>query len=185
MSFILCQNHRITKEEYILKTNEKNIGHIAVEVATQGENGSIGRPGIKFDGDEFAKFVGIWLITAAILFGALMIITIVKGSENLFRDTIKEVDTLNMMFSLVLSALLEQIWSKDVNKGKLYSFTLGVEGVLTVIGAMLFIAYSIAKVVAPQNDLLEISFELNLGYIIASMIVVLLGFVSRSLIQKI
>lgn len=89
-----------------------------------------------------------------------------------------------MMFSLVLSALLEQIWSKN-GKGWLYSFTLGVEGVLTLMGGMLFMAYSITRIITLDNLLLSMSFELNAGYIIASTIVVLLGFLSRAIDEKI
>lgn len=163
-----------------MSTNEKTMGQKAVDLATKGENKTI-PSNVKFNWKEFGKFVGIWLLTATILFGALIIITIVSGSTDIFGDTIKEVDTLNMMFSLVLSALLEQIWSHDGDKGGLYNITLGFEGLLTILGGMLFMAYSIIEILQPANILLERAFWINLGYIIASTIVVILGFVSRSL----
>lgn len=170
--------------DFAMNTEDKSIGKIAVEVATKGESGDIGNSGYICDLNEFWKFVGIWLVTAAVLFFALLLITIVSGSGKIIRDTIKEVDTLNMMFSLVLSALLEQIWSKN-GKGGLYSFTLGVEGGLTIIGGMLFMAYSIVEKTDADNLLLQLSFELNVGYIIISIIVVLLCFVSRAIREKI
>lgn len=167
-----------------MNTEEKAMGRIAVEVATNGESKNIGRPRYGCDWHELGKFIGIWIITAVVLFGSLMIITIVRGSINIICDTIKEVDALNMMFSLVLSALLEQIWSKN-GRGGLYSFTLGVEGVLTIVGGMLFMAYSIIRIISPDNQLLQLSFEINIGYIIVSIIVVLLGFFSRAIHEKI
>jgi len=59
------------------------------------------------DFKEFWHFIGIWLLTWTILFRFLLIITLVKGSSDLLKDTIKEIDMLNMSFSLVLSAFLE------------------------------------------------------------------------------
>ena len=162
-------------------TNEKMTGQIAVAVATKGEKANSGGSGYEPDWQKFGKFVGIWLVTAAVLSAALIIITVVKGSPDIVRDTIREVDALNMMFSLVLSALLEQIWSKEASKSWLHSLTLGLEGVLTIVGGMLFVAYSILKITDPQNQLILYNFELNVGYIVASTIVVLLGFYSRAI----
>lgn len=165
-------------------TEEKDMGHIAVGVATAGENRNIGKPVRVCDWRELGKFVSIWMITAVILFVALLFITIVRGSHNVIYDTIKNVDTLNMMFSLVLSAFLEQMWSKN-GKGWLHSFTLAVEVVLTVIGSMLFVTYSIVEITDAENRLLQLSFGLNVGYIIFSIIVVLMSFFSRAIHEKI
>ena len=181
---VVCVNIREIKENTILSKKNAEMGEVAVSVATKGESQEARRPKIRCDWSEFGKFVGIWLLTATILFGALIIITVVKGSTNVIKDTIKEVDTINMTFSLVLSALLEQIWSKNGNKGKLYNFTLGVEGFLTIIGGMLYVAYSIVKTTAPDNELLKKAYEFNIAYIIVSIIVVILGFFSRALSEK-
>ncbi len=167
-----------------MSTEEKAMGRIAVEVATSGEGLDIGRTRYVCYWHELGKFVGIWIITAVVLFSALLFITIVSGSSDIMYDTIREVDTLNMMFSLVLSAFLEQMWSKN-SKGGLYSFTLGVEGALTVVGGMLFMAYSIVEKTDVNNQLIKLSFELNVGYIITSIIVILLGFFSRAIHEKI
>lgn len=168
-----------------MNVKEKGIGQIAVKVASKGEYGNIGKPKYGCDWHEFGKFVGIWIVTEFVLFAALLIITIVGDSENIMHDTIKGEDTLNMMFSLVLSALLEQIWSKNKNNGNgLYSFTLCVEGILTIIGGMLFVAYSIMQIVNPCNRLLQWSFWLNVIYIICSTIFVLLGFLSRAIREE-
>lgn len=172
------------KGDFSVESEEKDMGQIAIKIVSFGENRNIGRPGYTCDWQEFGKFVGIWIITAAILFIALLLITVVSGSHNILRDTIKEVDTLNMMFSLVLSALLEQIWSKNGKSG-LYNFTLGVEGGLTIVGAMLFMAYSIVEITDKDNQLKQVAFELNVGYIIISIIVVLLSFLSRAISEKV
>lgn len=165
-----------------MNVKESNTGQIAVKIATNGENKNT--RGLKCDWHEFCKFVGIWSITAIILFFALMIITFIESPNNIINNTIKKVDTLNMMFSLVLSALLEQIWSKN-SRGGLYSFTLGMEGLLTIIGGMLFVAYSIVEILNPKHDLLRSSFTLNIIYIIISTIVVLMGFFSRAISKNV
>lgn len=168
--------------EFTMDTKEKDMGQIAVKIASSGEKRNIGRPVYVFDWKEFGKFVGIWMITACVLFVALLFITIAHGSKNVIFETIREVNTLNMMFSLVLSAFLEQMWSKNGKSG-LYSFTLGVEGGLTIIGGMLFVAYSIVEE-DQGNQLMQLSFGLNMGYIMISIIVVLLGFISRAIREK-
>ena len=63
----------------------------------------------------------------------------------------------------------------------LYKIILGCEICLTVFGGMLYVAYSIVE---KTNQLLQKSFEINLGYAIASSIVVALGFLSRSLVRN-
>lgn len=163
-----------------MDTKEITAGQLALKVATNGENKNIGEFKYSCDWHDFFKFVGIWIITSTVLFCALIIITIVNGSSNIIYDTIKDTNTLNIVFSLVLSALLEQIWSKNGKTG-LYDFTLGFEGVLAIIGGMLFMAYSIVQTLTLTNKLLQLSFYFNVGYIIISTIVVLMGFFSRSI----
>lgn len=172
------------KGEFAVGTEEKDMGQIAVQKVTAGEKSNTGRPRYTCNWQEFGKFVIIWIITATILFFALFCITIVRGSDYIIYDTIKEVDTLNMMFSLVLSALLEQMWSKN-GKGGLYKITLATEGGLTIAGGMLFMAYSIVEITDMDNQLKQMSFEINMGYIIISIIVVLLGFFSRAIREKV
>lgn len=99
-------------------------------------------------------------------------------------DVIKGVDALNMAFSLVLSALLEQMWSRGKDSNLLYKITLGAEGFLVLLGGMVFIAYSILKEIQPQNQLFSIAFGVNLIYIIGSTITVILGFWSRTLKEE-
>lgn len=165
-------------------TNVKGFGHYAVQVATEGETQNTGRRKFSCEFSRFSRFLGIWLITAFVLFASLIIIMTVKGSSNIIHDTIQDIDALNVMFSLVLSALLEQIWSKEDGAGLLYNITLGAEGILTLVGAMLFIAYSIVEITSPENRLLTLSFEINVGYIIASAVGVILGFGSRAMVEK-
>lgn len=163
---------------------EEELGNYAVRVATEGETKNIGKPKVTCDVSQFGKFLGVWVVTAVVLFASLMIIILVKGSSDIIHDAIQGVDALNMMFSLVLSALLEQIWSKKDSSGLLYNITLGVESILTITGAMLFIAYSIVEITSPENILLVQSFKINVGYIVASVAVVVLGFLSRAMVEK-
>ena len=91
-----------------MATGAEDIGHIAVEIATQGENSNTASLKISLDWNVFLHYIGIWLVTWLILFMSLMIITIANGGENIISDTIETIDMLNMSFSLILSAMLEQ-----------------------------------------------------------------------------
>ncbi len=169
-----------------MNTRDASMGAVAVNIATNGENTNINKIRFKVDWNEFGHFIGIWIVTWLILFFALIIITIAKCKSNLNEadlifDTIKTIDMLNMSFSLVLSAMLEQIWSKESTRNSFYKIMLGCEVFLTILGGMLYVAYSI---VDSKNQLLQQSFQINLGYVIASSIVVTLGFLSRSLVKK-
>ena len=165
-----------------MDTKDTAIGTVAVKIATNGENIHTGRVRLKVNWDEFLHFIGIWAVTWLILFCTLVIITIANNEKQFIRDTIKTVDMLNMSFSLVLSAMLEQIWSKESTRNQLHRTMLGFEVFLTIIGGMLYVSYSIVSV---GNQLLQKSFELNLGYAIASSVIVALGFLSRSLDKKV
>lgn len=165
-----------------MDTRENDIGAVAVDIVTNGENSNVSKVHYEIDWKEFGHFIGIWAITWLILFCALIIITIANGGTALISDTIKTIDMLNMSFSLVLSAMLEQIWSRESSKKSFYKIMLGCEICLTVLGGMLYVAYSI---VDKNNPLLQSSFDINLGYVIASSVVVALGFLSRSLVKRI
>lgn len=165
-----------------MDTRDTTMGEVAVEIATQGENTNVGKLRFVLDWKEFGHFIGIWVVTWLVLFMALIIITIAKGGVDLIRDTIRTIDMLNMSFSLILSAMLEQIWSKESVRNSFYKIMLGCEICLTIFGGMLYVAYSIVEA---TNPLLGKSFEINLGYAIASSVVVALGFLSRSLVKKI
>lgn len=170
-----------------MDTRDTSMGTVAVEIATNGEDTNVGNVHFKLDWSEFGHFIGIWIVTWLILFFALIIITIAKCKTNIdeidiIGDTIKTIDMLNMSFSLILSAMLEQIWSKESTRNSFYKIMLGCEVCLTILGGMLYVAYSIVDL---NSQLLQKSFEINLGYVIASSIVVALGFLSRSLVKKI
>lgn len=157
------------------------MGATAVEVATNGESTNV-KVHLRIDWNVFLHFMGIWVVTWMILFCALIVITIANGGMRLIADTIKTVDMLNMSFSLILSAMLEQIWSKESTKNSFHKMMLGCEILLTILGGMLYVAYSI---VDKGNQLLQKSLQINVGYIVASSVVVALGFLSRSLVKEI
>lgn len=170
-----------------MNTRDASMGAVAVDIATNGEDANVNKVNFKVDWSEFWHFIGIWIVTWVILFFALIIITIAKcgtnlNETNIIGETIKTIDMLNMSFSLILSAMLEQIWSKESTRNSFYKIMLGCEVCLTIFGGMLYVAYSIVN---QGNQLLQKSFEINLGYVIATSIVVALGFLSRSLVKKV
>lgn len=60
----------------------------------------------------------------------------------------------------------------------LYRVTLGCELVLTILGGILYVAYSI---VDKSNQLYADALSINSVYVTVSVIIVVLGFLSRSL----
>lgn len=155
-----------------------SIGAMAVEIVTQGEETNDTKKKVTLNRQKFGQFMGIWLLTWVMLFVALFIVTFAKSKGDVFREAIQSIDMLNMSFSLILSAMLEQIWSKNNVQGFLYEVTKGCEIAFVFVGGMLYIAYSMAS---ENSQLLQKAFEMNLGYTIISAIIVILGFLTRSL----
>lgn len=94
-----------------------NVGAYAVNVATKGEIKKFFKA---VNWKNLGHFIGIWLITLVTLFLIVSIISVANYQSeeplnmSLFIHNIfKSTDMLNMSFSLVLSALLEHIWSQN------------------------------------------------------------------------
>lgn len=160
------------------------MGHKAVKHVEEGENRNKGKPHKRVNWRGVGRFAASWFVVAIIMFVLVILLTIVKGSTNIIVDAISSIDTMNIMFSLVLSAFLEQASNKERDSGFLYDATLTSEGVLTLVGAVIFMCYSLLKDIAPSNQLLQMSFVINLIYIGFSILIVFLGFISRSFYQK-
>ncbi len=91
----------------------------------------------------------------------------------------KEIDALNIMFSLVLSVLLEQMLNRTYINSKRNDMILISEVALAVIGGIVYTVYSILKVTDHDNQLLQSTFDINIAYIIVSTIIVISGYHSR------
>lgn len=66
-----------------MSTKEETIADVAVKIASSGENVNIQKnlklKKTKYDKKEFFHFVGIWFVTAIILFSSLVLIKIITG----------------------------------------------------------------------------------------------------------
>lgn len=134
------------------------------------------------DWGEFWHLFCGWFISALIIVVVLTILTMAERSQNIPRDVILRLDTLSLMFSLVLSAGLEQVWNNK--KQWIYKLTLYAELALAFIGLALYLYYSISKVLDPENPYLQERFGVHLFYIITSIMIVITGFFSRACLDK-
>lgn len=156
----------------------------AVLNVTQGENIVTPPKVSKFSWNEFFHLSLTWVFSAFTVALVLFVATLYRHPEKLFYDLIVQIDTLSLMFSLVLSAALEQVWN---NKQQLrFKITQFLELALAVFGLVWYLSYSIDEsinqlVETPAMSLSESTlFAVHLGYIIISVIVVMVGFVIRS-----
>ncbi|HIZ78910.1 MAG TPA: hypothetical protein IAA17_03905 [Candidatus Lachnoclostridium stercorigallinarum] len=101
-----------------------------------------------------------------------------EKSEDLVKDVILRLDTLSLMFSLVLSAGLEQVWNNK--KHWKYKLTQYGELTLALIGLVLYLVYSLMFILDSTNPYLQSRFGVHLSYIIVSTVVVVGGFVARA-----
>lgn len=159
----------------------KNVDMHAVNIIEQGEKEY--HPKISlFDWSEFLHLSITWFVGAFAIFAVLFALTMVERSNNLIKDVILRLDTLSLMFSLVLSAGLEQVWNNK-NHWK-YKLTQYGELTLAFIGLVLYTVYSTMYILDPQNPYLQDRFGVHLCYIIISTILVITGFVIRCFPDK-
>lgn len=161
-----------------INRNNTTVKH-AIEHVSAGE--ASGKKAKKIDGEEFWHLFISWLISGIVICAVLIILTMAENSNNLFKDMIMRIDTVSLMFSLVLSAGLEQIW----NNKKIWKYKLTQIGevFLAIIGLIMYLAYSLWDLYDPENLYFKSRFWGNLLYILASFICVLVGFFMRSRIE--
>ncbi len=149
------------------------------DVSSKPINHKIGRRII--DWPEFWHLFISWFISGLIIFMVLVILTMAEGSNDLWKDIIIRIDTISLVFSLVLSAGLEQVWNNK--KRWKYKLTQVGELALAVLGLVLYLAYSLWDIYDPFNKYYNNRFEFNIFYIVLSVICVILGFIMRAVIE--
>ena len=112
----------------------------------------------------------------------LVILTMAEDSNDLWKDIIIRIDTISLVFSLVLSAGLEQVWNNK--KRWKYKLTQVGELALAVLGLVLYLAYSLWDIYDPSNKYYNDRFGFNIFYILLSVICVILGFIMRAAIEQ-
>ena len=161
-----------------INRNNTTVKH-AIEHVSAGE--ASGKKAKKIDWEEFCHLLISWLVSGIVIFAVLLILTMAEKSEDLFRDMVMRIDTVSLVFSLVLSAGLEQVWNnKETWK---YKLTQIGEVFLASIGLIMYLTYSFWNLYDPENLYFKSRFWGNLLYIFTSFICVLVGFVMRSRIE--
>lgn len=160
------------KEGYSSTTGRK-----AVDLVEQGEKTTTAKLR-GFNWEEFWHLFLGWFISAVVIFTVLFGLTMAEKSENLVKDVILRLDTLSLMFSLVLSAGLEQVWNNK--KHWKYKLTQYGELTLALIGLVLYLVYSLMFILDSTNPYLQSRFGVHLFYIIVSTVVVVGGFAARA-----
>lgn len=160
------------KEGYSSTTGRK-----AVDLVEQGEKAATTKAR-GFNWEEFWHLFLGWFISAAVILTVLVGLTMAEKSEDLVKDVILRLDTLSLMFSLVLSAGLEQVWNNK--KHWKYKLTQYGELTLALIGLVLYLVYSLMFILDSTNPYLQSRFGVHLSYIIVSTVVVVGGFAARA-----
>lgn len=153
----------------------------AVDLVEQGEQIEYIRKAV-IDWREFWHLFFGWFISALVIIVILIILTMAERSQDIPRDVILRLDTLSLMFSLVLSAGLEQVWNNK--KQWIYKLTQYAEIALAFIGLALYLSYSLLNVLDSENPYLQERYGVHLFYIITSIIIVNAGFFARAYLDK-
>lgn len=194
------------KKESCDKSKYSNTADVMVRLVQEGEETVGGsykqkRESLKCDRAEFSQLLLIWLLSAGIMVIALGIILVFKGFDAFWRDLICQTDTLCLMFSLVLSATLEQVWN---NKREVkFKLVMVAEILLSILGLLFYSVRCIAEIiitqitVAKSYDTLEelglkfgsffndehFLYEFNILYVCIGTVLVIYGFYLRSLTE--
>lgn len=161
-----------------------NIGRVSIQVVEKGEKDSTTsqKKISSFDWKEFWHMLVIWFLSGVIILLVLIALTMAEGSTNLWVDVVARIDTLSLMFSLVLSALLEQMWNAIENVA--YNFTKIIGVILAVAGLVMYLLFSILQLHDDANPYLQEMFGINLGYIIVSVLFVICSFATRANVNQ-
>lgn len=163
-----------------ISIEEHAVKHVSDGEARKFVNNKISHR--KIDWKEFAHLFTSWFICGIVICAVLMILTMSEKSDDLFKDMVIRIDTISLMFSLVLSAGLEQVW--NIKKDWKYKFSQIAELVLAIVGLIMYLAYSLWDIYDPQNLYYKDRFWMNLIYIVLSFICVVIGFIMRARIEE-
>lgn len=130
------------------------------------------------DWKEFLHMFFIWLSGAVVILTVLVAITLTDGPTDIVHNVIERLDTLSLMFSLIFSATLEQLWYYKQRAH--YIFTLFAELYLSLLGLIMYLQFSIVEKISPTNIYYLGRYHFNLFYIVAVVFVVVLGFLARA-----
>lgn len=166
-----------------------NTARHAVMQVTKDENYVSSKPVIHkiskrkiIDWPEFWHLFISWFISGLIIFIVLVILTMAERSTNLWEDIVVRIDTISLVFSLVLSAGLEQVWNNK--KRWKYKLTQVGELALAILGLVLYLAYSLWAIYDPQNPYYVDRFGFNIFYIALSVACVVIGFIMRAMVEQ-
>lgn len=176
-----------------IDVKESKISKIALEQVEEREDSdeSANNNKSNWDWEELFHSASVYVFIIILMVVGLAIITLFNtGTDKFLLNLLKRNDTLNLMFSLILSAALEQLWN---NKRELkYKITLLLELLLTIVGFIWYIVRSIAEIIILNkaegalyafesfflND--QNMFMLNVFYIIFGFVVIICGFVVKA-----
>ena len=143
----------------------------------------------KVNWDEFIHLSLTWFVSAFAIAAVLVILSLEEQPTNLFHDVINRIDTLSLMFSLVLSAALEQMWNHK--KSKMFQYTLAGELILVIGGLIWYLVCSIHEIQLKDPNLANTvnpvyidRFWVHFVYILLSICCVFVGFFSRVFIEQ-
>lgn len=151
---------------------QKNV----IKHVTLGENDITHK---KINWKKFIHFSLVWLVSVIILFMVSFAFEMVKESKHLFMDVILRVDTLSLMFSLILSIILDRFWNFRNNFDQ--KVMLSIQLIVCIVGLIFYIIYSIFEITNPQNIYFQSRLSIHILYIILSVIVAFVGFLIDSL----
>lgn len=134
--------------------------------------------------NEFCHLFIIWIVNAGIFFVVILGLTMFKNannpSEDLFITSVSQTDMLSLLFSLVVSAELDQAWNTE-KSGIQHKLVFFAEFFLSFLGMVLYLIFSALHIFIPENTPYQSNqFCVNLSYLIAVVLTVIFGFLVRS-----
>ena len=130
------------------------------------------------DWKEFFHMLIIWLAGAVVILTVLVASTMTDAPTDIVHSVVERLDTLSLMFSLIFSATLEQLWYDE--KKAAYRVALFAELYLSVLGLIFYLVFSVLEKTMPDNIYYLGRYHFNLFYIVAVVFVVVSGFVARA-----
>lgn len=132
----------------------------------------------------------ILIVTFAITSIGLLIVEIVtKGLDNYLTNFIKDSSLVNIVFSLVLSSLLEVLFNANrkkpiENTSIIVRKEIGLFSLLAaaLFGFLLYSIYATVSTLNPENDIFKASFVINIIYYIFSIFAIGFNLYAQSLL---
>ena len=133
-----------------------------------------------------------WVLTvtfAITSIGLLLVEIVTKGIEHYLTNFIKDSSLVNIVFSLVLSSLLEVLFNttrkKPIeNKSIIVRKEIGLFSLLAsaLLGFLLYSIYAIVSALNPENDIFKAAFVINIIYYIFSIFAIGFNLYAQSLL---